>query len=114
MDEQPSKRQYRKRKAVGVPNAVEEGADASSNDIGNGETSGNRPEVETVSVGQSQGMDFLSFAKLIASKQTLHNGIRIAYHPSPESELIFTEKGNIIVLSGEMCYQTSDGIKHSV
>ena len=114
MDEQPSKRRGRPRKAMDIPNAVEEGADASSDDIGNGETGGNRPEVETVSMGQSQGMDFLNFAKLIASQQTLHNGIRTAYHPSPESELIFTEKGNIIVLSGEMCYQTSDGIKHSV
>lgn len=114
MEELPSKRRRRPRKNLDLPPAIEEGADASSLNDGNGTTGGTGIEIQAVSVGQGKDVDFLTFSVLLQQKQTLHNGIRIAYHPKPESGLIYTEKGNIVVLSGDMCYQTSDGEKHLI
>ena len=114
MEELPSKRRGRPRKNLDLPPAIEEGSDASSLNDGNGPTGGVGIEIQAVSVGQSKDVDFLTFSVLLQQKQTLQNGIRIAYHPKPESELIYTEKGNIVVLSGDMCYQTSDGEKHLI
>ena len=97
-----------------LPNAIEEGSDASANVTGNGETSGDRPEPQTVNVGQSKGLGWDGFVQLITVKNTFAHPIRIAYYPKPEGELIFTEKGNIIVRIGDESYQTSDGKYHSI
>lgn len=87
MEEQPSKRQYRKRKPVDVFNAVEEGADASNDNNGDGQVSPVGDSAPTVDVRQSEGWD--SFVSRVAA-ETYRPGstIRVAYHPNPQAEII--------------------------
>jgi hypothetical protein len=59
-------------------------------------------------------MGWVEFKRLIEAKNTFSHLIRIAYHQNPEGELIFTDKGNIIVRTGKIGYRTSDGKFHSI
>ena len=87
MEEQPRKRQYRKRVAVDVSNAVEEGADALNNNNGDGQVSAVGDSVPAVNVRQSEDWD--SFVAGIAA-ETYRPGstIRVAYHPNPQADII--------------------------
>ena len=87
MEEQPSKRRGRPRKSLDVPNAVEEGADASNDNNGNGQVSPVGDSAPAIDVRQGEEWD--SFVAGIAA-ETYRPGatIRVAYHPNPQAEII--------------------------
>lgn len=87
MEEQPRKRQYRKRSTLDVPNAVAEGADASDNNAGDGQVSSVGDSTPAVDVRQSTDWD--SFvAGVVAETYLPGSTIRVAYHPNPQAEII--------------------------
>jgi|SRR5689334_3105219 len=113
MDEQPRKRQYRKRGSVDLPAPTPEGEDASANNSGNGETGGDRTQSQTQYAGSAEGwMGFVDRLKAM----TYHPNrieVRIAYHPAPKSELIIAN-WSIPVKEGPTGYSTADGEFHPV
>ena len=105
MDEQPRKRLGRPRKVVDIPNAVEEGADASNNDIGNGQVSPVGDSAPANPVRQGEGWSGF-VAGVMACK---HPGLRNVYHPNPETEIIIRDNGNLNVFVGDIKGQLNTG-----
>ena len=87
MEELSGKRRGRPRKVVDLPNAVEEGADASDNNNGDGQVSEVGDSAPAVDVRQGEEWD--SFVAGIAA-ETYRPGstIRVAYHPNPQADVI--------------------------
>lgn len=87
MEELSGKRRGRPRKVVDLPNAIEEGADASDNNNGNGQVSEVGDSAPAVDVRQSTDWD--SFvAGVIAETYRPGSTIRVAFHPEPKEEII--------------------------
>jgi len=98
MEEQPRKRQYRKRVPVDIPHAAEEGADAPDHNAGNGQVGpvGDRPPAVDV----RQAEDWVQFLDRVSACK--HPGLRHVYHPKPEQEVILRDNGNLNVFVGEI------------
>lgn len=105
MEEQPSKRRGRPRKSLDLPNAIEEGADASSIDSGDGEAGAVGATAPANTAGQGEG--WLGFVDRV--KACTHDGLRHVYHPNPESELILRDNGNLNVFTGDIKGQLNTG-----
>lgn len=105
MEELTSKRRGRPRKAVDVPDAIEEGADASSLDSGDGKAGA--VGTATPAVDKGQGESWLGFVNRVNA--CTHAGLRHVYHPAPESELILRDNGNLNVFVGDIKGQLNTG-----
>ena len=99
MEINTSPRRGRPRKTVDVPNAIEEGADATGDNAGNGQAGSVGIEPSPVSNGQTEGFSgFL--ARVLAAHEASGYLIRTAYHPDADEEIIIHGNGSIPVFKG--------------
>jgi hypothetical protein len=100
MEEQPRKRQGRPRKSMGVPDAIEEGSDAPSNNDGDGQAGEVRDSAPANPVRQGE-----SWREFVAGVEALHNrtrwAIRQVWHQDPQTDIIYHQNGSILVNQGD-------------
>jgi len=103
-----SKRQYRKRAMLAVPNAVEEGADTSSLDTGDGQVSGIGIAAQAVDVRQGEGWNsFVS--RVISLHERTGFSVRHVWCDKPEKAVIEHHNGSIVVSQGKEIAVLKDG-----
>ena len=116
MEDITRKGRGRPRKAVAVPDAVAEGADASSLDTGDGQAGRVQPEARANDGREDQSGDsmlFISSEQLcdfVLSANSWNRRIIAVFHPEPHTDVFHTDKfGGIRIEKGEPGYQLQTG-----
>lgn len=107
MDELPSPRRGRPRKALAVPNAAEEGESPSHNDDGDGQAGADRLAAQTDVVGHSESWpEFYERVRHLAHAEPR---LRNVWHPTPGQGIVICANGNINVFEGPQRGQLNTG-----
>lgn len=107
MDEQPSKRRGRPRKALPVCDDAEKAKSADHNDAGNGEVGAVGPTAQADAGGPGEGWD--SFVDRVKAHFHADNRLRNVWHPDPREAIITTDNGNLNVFTGPHKGQLNNG-----
>lgn len=109
MDEQPSKRRGRPRKTVDIPDAVEEGEDATNVNTGDGQIGETGTPARTEPEGSRKAIGWLELVELVKDKTRHDYRISCVIHPDANGLVNTEHMGSIRTLIGEPGYQLDTG-----